>query len=66
MFLLPCVCLILTASIIRFSGLSLKAGDGKADPKDGFPEAALAAQLAGDLTKAKKPTTKNSLGLSVE
>ena len=66
-------CFVFSASVrserplsIPSSGSSfVNVNNRNADPKDGFPKAGLAAQLAGGLTKAKKPTAKNSLGLDI-
>ena len=39
---------------------------GNATSGQGFPKAALDAAIAGDLTKANKPNTANSIGLDIE
>jgi len=46
--------------------VSLQEINNQTTPDQGFPEAGLEAGNAGDLTKANKPTTANSIGLDVE
>jgi len=43
-----------------------ETGNQNATSGQGFPEAAFDAAVAGDLTKANKPTTANSIGLDIE
>ena len=48
------------------SSVSLKETNNQTTSGQGFPEAGLEAGNAGDLTKANKPTTANSIGRDVE
>lgn len=48
------------------SELLEKVDNQTTTPEQGFPEAALDVATTGDLTKANKPTTANSIGLDVE